>query len=275
MPDAATALYGILGHPVGHSLSPAMHNAAFEAAGINGVYLAFDVTDLRAAVQGIRGLGIRGLSVTIPHKVAVMKLLDEIDPVAKRIGAVNTIVNRDGRLLGANTDWLGAVKALEEKTDLEAGSVLVIGAGGSARAVCAGLVERGARVHIANRTVEKARELARVHGCTWSGLDHIESVRADILINTTSVGMEPDTVGMPVPSRLLPGFSIVMDIVYAPLETKMLQEAAKAGCGTISGLRMLLLQAVTQFEIWTGMDAPQEVMEGVLYRRFKKDRQAG
>lgn len=269
MPDAATALYGILGHPVGHSLSPAMHNAAFEALNINGVYLAFDVTDLKAAVQGIRALGIKGLSVTIPHKVAVMDLLDSIDPVAERIGAVNTIINRNGRLGGTNTDWLGAVKALEEKADIKGNSVLVIGAGGSARAICAGLVERGARVHIANRTEEKARELARQSGCTWSSLDNAGMVNADILVNTTPVGMRPDIDSMPVSPELLSDFSLVMDIVYAPIETKLLREAAKAGCRTINGLRMLLLQAVAQFELWTGRDAPLKIMEEALYQGFK------
>ncbi len=267
-PDASTSLYGILGHPVAHSLSPAMHNAAFEALGLNAVYLAFDVTDLPGAINGVRALNIRGLSVTIPHKVAVMDLLDDIDAVAHRIGAVNTIVNRDGTLVGANTDWLGAVKALEEKTALGNKRVLVIGAGGSARAVCAGLVERGASVHIANRTKEKARGLADALGCTWSGLENIRDIEADILVNTTSVGMEPQVDSMPVPAEILKRVTLVMDIVYAPLETLLLKKAAESGCETVNGLRMLLLQAVAQFEMWTCMDAPLDVMEQVLYSRF-------
>lgn len=272
-PDASTQLYGILGHPVAHSLSPAMHNAAFEALDINAVYLAFDVTDLQGAVHGIRALNLRGASVTIPHKVAVMELLDEIDNVAARIGAVNTVVNRTGRLLGANTDWLGAVKALEEKTVLEGKRVIVLGAGGSARAVCAGLAERGVSVHVANRTEKKARDLAETLGCTWSGLGGVDRLEADILVNTTSVGMAPLVDRIPVPADILGHFRLVMDIIYAPVETKLLKQAAIKGCETINGIRMLLLQAVAQFEMWTGKVAPVNVMEEVLYRRLKADRQ--
>ncbi len=267
-PDASTLLYGILGHPVAHSLSPAMHNAAFEFTGLNAVYLAFDVTDLENALAGVRALDIRGLSVTIPHKVAVMELMDDVDDVARRIGAVNTIVNRNGRLFGANTDWIGAVKALEEKTSLKGKRVLVLGAGGSARAVCAGLIERHALVHVANRTVEKALRLAEATGCSAGGLDAIQDIQADILINTTSVGMEPDSDRMPVPADMLGRFTLVMDIVYAPVETMLLKKAAEAGCETVNGLRMLLLQAVAQFEMWTGQDAPAAVMEQVLRNRF-------
>ncbi len=267
-PDASTTLYGIIGHPVSHSLSPAMHNAAFNALGINGVYLAFDVTDLPSAVKGIKALGIKGLSVTIPHKVEIMGFLDEVDEVARRIGAVNTIVNRDGRLWGGNTDWIGAVKALEEQTQIEGKRAVVLGAGGSARAVCAGLKERGALVHIVNRTVENARKLAERFDCSWSGFDEIQDMEGEILVNTTSVGMEPDSHKTPVPSAITERFSIVMDIVYAPLKTRLLDEAEKAGCVTINGLRMLLLQAVAQFELWTGEKAPVDVMEKILYSRF-------
>ena len=267
-PDASTLLYGIFGHPVAHSLSPAMHNAAFDALGLNAAYLAFDVTDLAGAVQGVRALGIKGLSVTIPHKVAIMDYLDEVEGVASRIGAVNTVVNHAGRLKGMNTDWLGAVNAIEEKTSLAGKRVVVLGAGGSARAVAAGVVHRRALLHIANRTAEKARAVAELFGCTWSGLEETDELYGDILINTTSVGMEPDTGKMPVASEVLGRFSVVMDIVYAPLETRLLREAAAAGLVTINGLRMLLLQAVAQFEIWTGRDAPLDVMEKVLYSRF-------
>ena len=267
-PDASTTLYGIIGHPVSHSLSPAMHNAAFDAVGINAVYLAFDVTDLPSAVRGIRALGIKGLSVTIPHKVEIMEFLDEVDDVARRIGAVNTLVNRNGSLWGGNTDWIGAVKALEEQTQLEGKRAVVLGAGGSARAVCAGLKKRGAYVHIVNRTVENAKKLAERFACSWSGLDEIQDIEGEILVNTTSVGMEPDSHKTPVPAEILERFSIVMDIVYAPLKTRLLDEAEKAGCVTINGLRMLLLQAVSQFEFWTGRKAPINVMEKILYNRF-------
>ncbi len=265
-PDAHTALYGIIGHPVGHSLSPAIHNAAFRAIGKNAAYLAFDVTDLPMATGGIRALGIKGLSVTIPHKETIVELLDETDPVARRIGAVNTIVNRDGRLVGTNTDWMGAVRALQEVTDLGGKDVLVLGAGGASRAVCIGLMDMGVRkIHIANRTAERARALAEVCNASWSGLDGISEVEASILINTTSVGMTPNVNETPISPELLPRFQVVMDIVYSPSETRLLREASEAGCKIVRGIKMLLYQGVTQFELWTGETAPVEVMEQALH----------
>lgn len=267
-PDASTQLYGIFGHPVAHSLSPAIHNAAFDALGINAAYLAFDVTDLAGAVGGVRALGIRGLSVTIPHKTAIMEYLDEVELLASRIGAVNTVVNDTGRLKGVNTDWRGAISALEEKVSLTGKRAVVLGAGGAARAVVAGLVHERALVHIANRTAERAREVADQVRCTWSSLGETDELYGDILINTTSVGMEPDAGKMPVTAGVLRRFSVVMDIVYAPVETRLLREAAAAGLVTINGLRMLLWQAVAQFETWTGLKAPIDVMERVLQSRF-------
>lgn len=283
--DAHTRLFGIVGHPVRHSLSPLMHNAAFRHLRINAVYLAFDVTDLHPAMQGVRALDIQGLSVTIPHKEAVMPLLDEIDRQAQDIGAVNTVVNRDGRLMGFNTDCIGARKALEEalasgvtghgmqtvptNTSLLAGkSVVILGAGGSAKAVAFGLKSAGMSVHIANRTVEKAKKLAEVIDGNFSSLDEVCNITADVLVNTTSVGMAPNVDAIPVSVSALRNFSVVMDIVYSPLETTLLREAKRLGCITVNGLRMLLHQAVSQFELWTGVSAPFEVMEEVLLRQM-------
>lgn len=265
-PTAGTALYGIIGHPVGHSLSPLMHNAGFRALGINAVYLAFDVLPARLAdaLGGMRALGIRGLSVTIPHKEAVIPLLDEVDGPARAMGAVNTILSRDGLLVGMNTDWLGVVKALEAKTKLAGRKVLVLGAGGSARAVAFGLTKRGATVHIANRTPEKARVLAGLFGGTWSGLEEIGSVGATILVNATSVGMVPQASVSPVPAEILPRFDVVMDIVYRPRETRLLREAREAGCRVVDGLSMLLHQGVAQLELWTRENAPVKTMAGAL-----------
>lgn len=263
-PDAKTGLFGIIGHPVAHSMSPAMHNAAFRALGLNAVYLAFDVTDLDAALSGVRGLGIKGVSITIPHKEAVLRFLDEIDPVAQRIGAVNTIVNRSGRLSGINTDCTGALSAIEEVTSLRGRKVLVLGAGGAARAVCAGLADRGAAVHVANRTPERARALAEAFNLTWSGLERLGDIEADILINTTSIGMGPDYNETPMEKGFLGSFEVVMDIVYSPLKTRLLKEAGDAGCKTINGLNMLLYQAEAQFEFWTGQKAPRDAMKGAL-----------
>lgn len=270
--DSATALYGIIGHPVRHSLSPNMHNAAFRYMGIKAVYLAFDVTDLDAAVRGVRGLGVSGLSVTIPWKEDILKLLDEIDPVADKIGAVNTVCNKNGRLIGYNTDWNGAVRALTAVGCVQDKRVLVLGAGGSARAVTAGLREKGAHVLVANRTVSKARTLAEAFSSSWLGLDSIyEELREtppDIVVNTTSVGMAPNTDSMPVSSAFLEALGsaggVVMDIVYAPLETMLLRESAQNGCVTVNGLEMLVLQAAQQFELWTGLSAPVEVMRKAL-----------
>ncbi len=263
-PDANTTLYGILGHPVRHSLSPAMHNAAFRQQDINAVYLAFDVTDLRDALKGVKALHIKGLSVTIPHKEEIIAHLDHIDPVASRIGAVNTVVNRQGILHGYNTDWIGAIAALEEVTTLQGKKALVLGAGGSARAVCMGLREKHCAIHIANRTRERAERLASECGASWSGLDGVEGLEADILINTTSVGMSPNEDAIPVQPDVLSHVETVMDLVYSPAETRLLREARTRDIAVVSGLRMLLHQAAAQFELWTGRSAPADLMEQAL-----------
>ena len=267
LPNAATSLYGIIGHPVKHSLSPLLHNSAFQALNLNNVYLAFDVTDLKSAMKGTRALNIKGLSVTIPHKEAIIKFLDEVDPVTQKIGAVNTVINKNGRLLGTNTDWIGAIKALEEAVGrLDTKKVLVLGAGGSAKAIVAGLTERGAKVLIANRTLEKAKDLAEEFEAKWYNFDELPDVEASVLVNATSVGMAPNEDESLVPPELLSKYSAVMDIVYSPLKTKLLKDAEKAGCRVINGLRMLLFQAVAQFELWTATPAPLEVMERTLYK---------
>ncbi len=269
--DSYTKLYGIIGHPVRHSLSPAMHNAAFMTTGLNAAYLAFDVTELKEAIAGIRALGIMGVSVTIPHKEAVIPFLDQVDETATQMGAVNTIVNRDGKLLGYNTDWIGAVRALKEVIDPKGRKVLVLGAGGSARAVCTGLFRQGARIHIANRTVSKAKDLAALCNGSWSGLDELSGIKAQVLVNTTSVGMAPDVEGIPVDPKVLDGFDVVMDLVYSPLETRLLRESRKRGAVVINGLRMLLHQAGEQFKLWTGKEPPIDVMQEALEKTIRKN----
>lgn len=265
-----TKLYGILGNPVSHSLSPVMHNAAFAATGINGAYLPFPAPDIAAAITGIRGLGIQGASVTIPHKEQVMALLDSIDPVAQKIGAVNTIV-RDGDMLsGLNTDWLGATSALEEKIELVGRKVVILGAGGSARAIGFGMQEKDAEFILASRTEFRGRALADELGCPWISLTEAEKMSGDILINATSVGMVPKIENSPVPDSVLPQFQVVMDIVYAPLKTRLLATAEKAGCEIINGLEMLLYQGVAQFELWTGEKAPVDVMRKALLEAIDK-----
>ncbi|MCI5188369.1 MAG: shikimate dehydrogenase [Candidatus Electrothrix sp. AS4_5] len=273
--NGATGLYGIIGNPVRHSLSPAMHNAAFAELGMNRVYVSLKVSDVEQGIAGLRTLGFRGVSVTVPHKEAVLPFLDEIDSVAEKIGAVNTLVfqpGQDGKvhLYGFNTDWLGATTALAEKVNLQESRVLVIGAGGSAKAVGFGLIEAGAEVIIANRTAASGKALADWLGASFVPLAEAEvtSVSADVLINTTSVGMEPDNEGIAVPPAILSGFSVVMDIVYAPLETRLLREAKAAGCQTLDGLAMLLYQGIAQFELWTGEEAPRAIMRSALEKEL-------
>jgi len=264
-----TKLYGILGNPVSHSLSPVMHNAAFAATRINGVYLPFPAPDIVEAVIGIRALGVQGASVTIPHKEKVMELLDSIDPVAKKIGAVNTIVRSDDILSGFNTDWLGATSALEEQISLSGRKVVILGAGGSARAIGFGMQEKGADFILASRTESRGRALADELDCSWISLTNTAELRGDVLINATSVGMVPEIENSPVVDSVLPRFQVVMDIVYAPLKTRLLTTAEKAGCEIINGLEMLLYQGVAQFEMWTGDKAPVNVMRKALLEALR------
>ncbi|OGQ98143.1 MAG: shikimate dehydrogenase [Deltaproteobacteria bacterium RIFOXYD12_FULL_55_16] len=262
--NGATELYGIMGNPVAHSLSPAMHNAAFTALGLNKAYLPFAVQDIAQAMTGLRALGLKGVSVTIPYKQTVIEYLDSLDPVAEKIGAVNTLVINNGAIHGANTDWLGANRALSEKISLKGSSVLLLGAGGSARAIGFGLLEAGASLTLASRTPEKGLALARLLGCPWLPLAETISARADALVNATSLGMGPQQELLPIAKEALANFKVVMDIVYAPLTTRLLQEARQAGCQTINGLAMLLYQGAAQFELWTGQQAPVEVMRQSL-----------
>lgn len=270
MLDGNTEVYGIMGWPVSHSLSPALHNRAFAELGLNKVYVPFPVEDVEAALNGFRATGVRGLSVTIPHKQAVIPFLDTIDPVAARIGAVNTLLVKDGRIHGHNTDWQGANQALAEVVDLSGTEVVLLGAGGSARALGFGLLEAGAKVVVASRTPARGLALAAEMNCEWRPLAEVGELAAEVLVNATSVGMAPEIDAMPVPGEILSGYRVVMDIVYSPLETKLLREAAGAGCQVIDGLAMLLYQGAAQFEIWTGLKAPLEVMRQELDCRFKK-----
>ncbi len=261
MIDARTELYGVIGNPVRHSLSPAMHNAAFHALGLNAVYLAFLVEDLPSAVAGIRALGIRGANVTIPYKWAIQELLDEIDPISRTLEAVNTILNRDGRLVGYNTDWIGSLIALQEVTEVSGKFCVLIGAGGAARAVAYGLIRAGAEVVVVNRTEAKARQMAKKLGCQFAPLDSLSELRAQILVNATPIGMEPATEECPVPpSWLRPGM-VVMDAVYAPPRTRLLREAKSRGCQIVDGLRWLVRQGAESFIIWLGIRPPEDLMD--------------
>ena len=269
MINGQTQLYGVIGKPVRHSLSPIIHNGAFQRMGLNAVYLAFEVENLSAAISGIRGLGIRGMSVTIPFKTAIIPFLDQLEEVAGKIQAVNTICHEGGKLIGHNTDWRGAVEALEEKIELREKKVLLLGAGGAARAIAFGLKERGCRVFIANRSLEKGRKLAATMGFACHPLAAIKGLDVQVIINATSVGMHPQDSESPWPKELLKEGIVVMDIVYQPVRTKFLHEAEERGCRTIDGLEMLARQGAAQIEIWTGKKPDIQPIKRDLQRTFK------
>jgi len=251
--DAKTELYGIIGNPVRHSLSPVIHNGAFGRMGRNAIYLAFEVKNLREALNGIRGLGIRGVSVTIPFKTEVISFLDRLDHFAGKVKAVNTIANVEGDLVGYNTDCFGALEALEEKVDLKGKKVILLGAGGAARAIAFGLKQRGCQVVLFNRSHSRAEALARELGCPHHCLWSLKEMDGDILVNATSVGMSPLDRASPVPKEVLRKGLVVMDIVYRPLRTRLIREAEEKGAVTIDGLEMLARQGGAQLDIWTGV----------------------
>lgn len=256
-----TALCGVILHPAGHTRSPAMHNAAFAALGLDAVYLAFDVVPeaLAPAIAGARALGVRQLAVSLPHKAAVMAHLDAVDDVARRIGAVNTVTREDGRLVGSNSDWIGAVRALERETPLADRDVVVLGAGGTARAVVWGALARGARVRVLNRTVATAEALVRELGAHGAGpLDALARTPCDVLVNTTSVGLRSDA--SPVEASAIPKEAVVMDAVYDPPRTRLLRDAADRGARIVEGKWMLVHQAAEQIRRWSGRTAPLDVM---------------
>jgi len=262
LPGPRTALCGIVLHPAGHTRSPAMHNAAFRALGLDAVYLAFDVPPaaLPGALEGARALGIRQLAISLPHKEAALALVDRVDPVARRIGAINTATRAgDGSLEGANTDWVGAVRALEGEIELEGARAVVLGAGGAARAVVFGLVERGARVAVLNRTPERARALADALGAEEGGsLEELPRRAHDVLVNCTSVGLGEDAT--PVPAEALRPGALVMDTVYAPERTRLLRDAEARGARPLPGKWMLVHQAAEQLRLWSGREAPLDAM---------------
>jgi len=261
-------VYGLVGNPVGHSVSPPMHEAAYEELGMDASYVAFEplVGEIRQAIGGAQTLGIAGLNITIPFKQDVLELV-EPDELAERIGAVNTIEFRaDGAPRGYNTDATGVTRAFEHHgVDLDGRKAVVVGAGGAGRAAGFALSDAGAEVHIANRTVDRAIDLAsNVSDATGGSLETLDSQVGDasILINATSVGMESDET--PVPAESLHSELTVLDAVYAPLETRLLREAAATGASTIDGAWMLLFQGVEAFELWTGREAPVDVMNHAL-----------
>ena len=264
MIDSHTPLFGIVGYPLGHTLSPVMHNAAFSASGINAVYLAFETHDIKGCLMGMKALGIRGLSVTIPYKSAVMPFLDEVRGVAQGIGAVNTIVNEDGRLIGYNTDGVGVLKALESVVPHNRKTCLILGAGGAARAIAYVLKEMDMDVTIVNRSPQSGKDLADSLGCSYASLENLGEKDADLLIHATPVGMYPHATQCLVPESILKREMIVMDTVYNPPQTRLLELAKSRGCRTVGGLAMLIHQGAEQFRLWTGKNPPIKVMENAV-----------
>ncbi|WP_049893572.1 shikimate dehydrogenase [Halogranum rubrum] len=274
-------VFGLVGNPVGHSLSPPMHEVAYEALGMDARYVTFepDPDSLADAVRGADALGITGLNVTIPFKQEMLELVDP-DPLAARIGAVNTVdFSSDGDVpTGYNTDAGGARRALERHdVTLDGAAAVVVGAGGAGRAVAFALADAGATVHIANRTEATATELANAvaetesvanDAVTAGGLDSLAPTvpDADVLVNATSVGMESDET--PIPAELLHANLAVMDAVYSPLETRLLRDATQAGATTVDGAWMLLYQGVEAFDHWTGRDPPVDKMNTALRSRL-------
>ena len=261
-------VYGIVGNPVEHSVSPPMHEAAYDACGLDATYVTFEPAsdEIATAIEGAAALGIKGLNVTIPFKEDVLELVD-LDDLAARIGAVNTVAfPEEGPPRGYNTDAVGVTRSFtHHDVEIENREAVVVGAGGAGRAAAFALADAGADVHIANRTVDRAESLAaEVDGATGGGLDTLDATveSADLLVNATSVGMEEDAT--PVPAELLHGDLAVLDAVYTPRETRLLRDADAAGATTIQGAWMLLFQGVEAFERWTGESAPIDAMHDAL-----------
>lgn len=276
MITAKTKLCALIGNPVEHSMSPAMHNATFSELGLDYVYTAFKVetSDLGKAAEAMRALGIRGLNVTIPHKVDIIPFLDEIDPLAKEIGAVNTIVNNEGVLTGCNTDALGFLRSLTEKGVSPKGKkVVILGAGGVSRAICFVLAQNGAKLKILNRKEEFswAEALSENINKAFENISEAFELNeqtlentlydASILVNATSVGMHPNIENSIVPRNLLKEGLAVFDCVYNPLKTRLLRDAEEKGALAIGGLDMLVWQGALAFEMWTGVKPPVELMK--------------
>jgi shikimate dehydrogenase len=273
--NSQTTLYGVFGDPIGHSKSPLMLNCAFQECGLNAAYAAFHIKQgtLKKAIEGIRALNFRGVNVTIPYKVEVMSYLDELDEGARVIGAVNTIVNENGKLIGYNTDGIGYVRSLCEETglSLQGKHVLLIGAGGAGRGIAYALAKAGATmVWVSNRTLAKANELVSY----ISLLTEAKSIapeaiagiidKVDLVVNNTSLGMHPNINEIPLDPSLLHAKLVVSDIIYTPMETLLLKEAKARGAMTHGGLGMFIYQGAYAFEYWTGQDAPVQAMREIV-----------
>ena len=281
--DSSTRLCCLIGHPVKHSVSPQMHNAAFKELGLNCIYLVFDVLEesLGEAVNGLRSIGVLGFNVTIPHKIRIIKFLDELDDSAKLVKAVNTVIRRDDKLIGYNTDLYGIERVLREVDELNRDLGLIIGAGGAGRASAIALTNLGfSEIIIANRTFERASNLAeqiRELGFSAKPIPLTDLPRyassANLIINATPLGMAPSLISeTPLKRDHIRRDSIVLDLVYNPLRTRLLIEAERAGACTISGLKVLVAQGAEAFKLWTGVDPPIDVMYSAALKALRGEK---
>jgi len=282
LPCEMRKIVGIIGYPLGHSVSPAMHNAAFRKLGIDYEYIPFEVEpeDLKEALSGLRALHIAGFNVTIPHKETIVPLLDEVTKLARTIGAVNTVQNQEGKLVGYNTDGPGFIESLKEDANFEpeGKSAVVLGAGGAGRAVSTMLAEVGIKsLTITDIIEEKAKALAEYLGspCRFVKIESADLQKsieeADLLVNTTPIGMAPKINNCPLSENTkLNKKTLVYDLVYNPSETKLLKTAKAAGCKTCSGLGMLVRQAALAFSIFTGEEAPVDLIWEAARRELRK-----
>lgn len=283
LPDAKTQVCAILGHPVGHSLSPAIHNAAFAELGLDLVYVAHDVRpeDLATAMLGIRSLNYRGLSITIPHKVSALSLVDEVDGTAQRIGCINTVVNQGGTLKGYNSDGLGALGAMRAaKAEPRGAHVVILGSGGAARAIAVTLVAEAPPKKVTLLGVDEPELRALAETLRDAGTTEVIAGRletgtlehalrdAQLLLHATPIGMAPKVDESVVPAQLLHSELTVFDAVYTPRRTRLLRDAQDRGCRIVEGLEMFLGQALVQFELWTGKSPPRATMRAVIEKRL-------
>jgi len=266
-----TRVYGVIGNPIGHSLSPLLHNTGYVAARKDAVFLPFLVEQLREFLKVMLEFGVAGFSVTLPHKAKILSYLDDCEPLAEEIGAVNTVtMRRDGKLMGSNTDYVGVLRALEGKLKLKDSRIVIFGAGGAARAAAFAVAKAGAEVLVCARREKAARQLARaVHGDVLRRAA-LRKEKFDAILNTTPVGMHPHPGSSPLgPAEL--NCSLVMDLIYRPLQTKLLRMAAARRIRTVSGVEMFLAQGIAQWELWMGSRAPEAAMRGAILQALRAD----
>ena len=262
-----TRLTAVVGSPIKHSLSPLLHNAIYAREGIDAAMLAIENDSVKGVVAAIRALSIGLTAITIPHKQNVLPLLDKVGPAAQKIGAVNTIINKNGLLTGFNTDFVGIAKSLE-KVALRGKNVLIIGAGGAARPVAFHLSRVGAKIYCYNRSRENAKALCKDFG--GSVVTNLKAIPFDVIINTTPIVMSPNVNVSPIPAEILRHGSTVFDVIYNPLETKLLKDAKRAGARTISGLMMFVAQGLEQERLWLGKTIKNRGYERLLKAELTK-----